>query len=218
MPPLDLCHLFVFTHPGAPEAAALDRQGLTPTYRRRHPGQGTANLCYCFDNAYLELLWVEDQAELASCALSRCGWAERTDWRNSGANPFGIGVRTPVPPFPAWDYRPGYLPPGLSVPVATASDDPAVPFLFGSPGSLRPDQWPNDRSGNRQTSGKYKEIQSVDLFVTEKILSHPDFWQLQQNDLLTLKTASSPRLILTLSRPDGTPSRRLCLPDFLWLD
>lgn len=54
---LALDHLFVFVEPGAPERAALERAGLRESFRRRHPGQRTANVCFCFDNAYLELLW-----------------------------------------------------------------------------------------------------------------------------------------------------------------
>jgi hypothetical protein len=47
---LEIDHLFVFIEPDGPEIEALRRLGLVETYRRAHPGQGTANVCFAFDN------------------------------------------------------------------------------------------------------------------------------------------------------------------------
>lgn len=48
---LELDHIFVFIRPDGPEAARLEAIGLVESYRRDHPGQGTSNVCYCFENA-----------------------------------------------------------------------------------------------------------------------------------------------------------------------
>ena len=173
MDTLELDHVFVFVTPGAPEAAAL---GLCESYRRRHPGQGTANVCYCFDNAYLELLWVTDRAELTAPAVARTRLAERADWRRTGASPFGIALRGPDPdtplPFESWDYAAPFLPAGMAIPVAVASDDPRQPFLFRSPGTARPDTWPDDaggsRAGARQRPIGLAEIAAVERYQDER--------------------------------------------------
>jgi hypothetical protein len=69
---------------------------------------------------------------------------EHARWRATGASPFGIALRAPGPPraFPltAWQYAPARLPAGMTIPVAVASDDPAQPLLFRSPGAAPPAQ------------------------------------------------------------------------------
>jgi len=44
-------HVFVMCSPGAPEAAALIRAGLTEGSANTHPGQGTANRRFFFRDA-----------------------------------------------------------------------------------------------------------------------------------------------------------------------
>ena len=209
----DLCHVFVFVTPGAPEAAALDAAGLRESFRRAHPGQGTANACWCFDNAYLELLWVDDAAAVSGPPIARTRLAERARWRETGASPFGIAVRGAMP-CAAWDYRPPYLPAGLSIPVALSSEDPRQPFLFRSPGDARPDAWTDGRAGDRQAAAGLAEIAGVHLDLPAPPTD--DLRTLEAAGLLTLGHAGAPRMVLTLSRRDGGPPRRLSLPDFRW--
>lgn len=208
-----LCHVFVFVTPGAPEAGALEAAGLRESFRRAHPGQGTANACWCFDNAYLELLWVDDPAAVSGPATARTRLAERAHWRETGASPFGIAVRGAAP-FAAWDYRPPYLPAGMSIPVALSSEDPRQPFLFRSPGDARPDAWTDGRAGDRQASAGLAEIVGVHLDLTAP--PSDDLCVLEAAGLLTLSRAEEPRMVLTLSRPDGGAPRRLSLPDVRW--
>ena len=63
MQPMDLDHIFFFVGPDAPEIARMADLGFAETYRRVHRGQGTQNVCYAFDNLYLELLWIRDVDE-----------------------------------------------------------------------------------------------------------------------------------------------------------
>ena len=53
-------HILMFVEADGLEIDNLASLGLVQTYRRIHPGQGTQNVCYCFDNLFLELLWVND--------------------------------------------------------------------------------------------------------------------------------------------------------------
>ena len=53
-------HILMFVEADSLEIDNLASLGFMQTYRRIHPGQGTQNVCYCFDNLFLELLWVND--------------------------------------------------------------------------------------------------------------------------------------------------------------
>ncbi len=127
-------NLFVCTAVEAPEAERLITFGLTEGASNKHPGQGTANRRFFFRNAMLELLWVHDAAEAQSDPIRRTQLWERWSGRNSGASPFGICVR-PVSAesvdvsFPAWEYRPPYLPD--SVVIHVGEDTPITePMWF----------------------------------------------------------------------------------------
>lgn len=161
----------MFVTPDDPEIRRLEGLGLVESFRRRHPGQGTANVCFCSDNAYLELLWIVDAAEAGSSALARCDLIARADWRRSGVSPFGIALRNSAAdaslPFPSWDYCAPFLPAGTSVPVAIASDDPRQPLLFRTPGNRRPDQWTDAPAGLRQ-----RQAGLADLLSRPPRLSH----------------------------------------------
>ncbi|MGE5476392.1 MAG: VOC family protein [Bacteroidales bacterium] len=209
-----LCHVFVFVENRAAAQAALDACGLAESFRRTHDGQGTANLCACFDNAYLELLWAEDQTALASVSVARTRLAERSRWRDSGASPFGIGLRGRIP-FPTWEYRPPHLPDGMGVAVALGSEDPRQPFLFRSPAEARPDHWTDGRAGERQTAAGLREITGLHLELP--VGASPALRTLAERGVLSLKPAVRPRLVLTISRADGG-QRQLSLPDFTWID
>lgn len=127
-------HLFVFCRPLAPEFDHLRRHGLQAGLRRAHTGQGTANLCIGFADAYLELLWLDDEHAARNAHSKPLGLHERARWRETGASPFGIAVRPErtgsPPPFVPWDYHPDYLPPGQSIAMACNSGVLGEPLLF----------------------------------------------------------------------------------------
>ena len=54
--PFELDHIFVATSDPEPLEWALADAGLAFTQRRIHGGQGTANACAVFENAFLEIL------------------------------------------------------------------------------------------------------------------------------------------------------------------
>lgn len=131
----ELDHVFVCTAPGAPEAEELVRFGFREGPPNEHPGQGTASRRFAFANAMVELLWVSDAREAQSeCARRTLLW-ERWSGRESEASPFGICVRpadspNTEPPFPAWEYRPAYLPDPLLMHIAeTGVEEPMWVYL-----------------------------------------------------------------------------------------
>ena len=80
-----------------------------------HPGQGTRNRRFFFDNAMLELIWVENPDEAGSSLIAPTRLWERSRASETGASPFGLCLRQtradePLP-FATWPYQPPYLPP-----------------------------------------------------------------------------------------------------------
>ena len=122
---IELDHLFVCTTPGAPEAQKLVQFGLHEGPPNQHPGQGTACRRFSFVNAMIELFWVSDPNEVQSESTKRTLLWERWSSRQGNACPFGICVRPVNPqdtgsPFPAWEYRPAYLPDPLCMQIGEA--------------------------------------------------------------------------------------------------
>jgi hypothetical protein len=138
---IELDHAIVFCARGAPEAAALRAQGLVDASGQAHPGQGTANRRFSFANAFLELLWVENEDEARSDAVRPAQLWERWRGRTSGLCPFGLAFRpgsdpAEPPPFPTRSYRPSYLPEGFSIEVGVGVE-PTEPLLFYLPFARR---------------------------------------------------------------------------------
>ena len=139
----ELDHLFVCTDHGAPEANLLCEFGLTEGEPNVHPGQGTANRRFFFRNAMLEFVWVHDAVEAESELARPLQLGPRWSQRNTTASPFGVCLR-PIQagsnevPFPAWVYRPHYLPAPLVIHVGENSPL-AEPLWFYLPFGRRPD-------------------------------------------------------------------------------
>jgi hypothetical protein len=143
---IELDHLFVCTDPDAPEAEKLIQFGLREGPPNQHPGQGTACRRFAFSNAMIELFWVSDAIDAQNPTTSRASLWERWSGRKGNASPFGICLR-PVnaqdtePPFPAWEYRPAYLPDPLCMHIGEAGiEEPLWVYLRFMQRSQR-EQW-----------------------------------------------------------------------------
>ena len=128
--------------------------GLIESSTSRHVGQGTANVFYCFDNLFLELLWVENTDEANAPGNRRLGLVDRAASNETGALPFAIAVRTipadAVIPFPSWPFEPAGSTGMHPTHVAVSSDDHAQPLLFRAQRDRPPLDWTDGRSGRRQ--------------------------------------------------------------------
>jgi hypothetical protein len=118
-----LDHAFIGCAAGAPEGDALLHLGFVEGSRNTHPGQGTANRRFFFDNFMLELVFVSDPGEARSGTTRRTRLWDRLERQDPQVSPFGIifrasGAEAPEAPFPTWPYTPAYLPPGLAMQVA----------------------------------------------------------------------------------------------------
>jgi len=109
---IELDHIFVLTTPGANEADALVKAGFIEGSTNTHPGQGTANRRFFFENIKLEFLYVHDIAEAMNGPAKGLRFVERAI--DVSGSPFGLVTRVipgvEVPNFPAWKYFPEYFP------------------------------------------------------------------------------------------------------------
>ncbi|MCR9139668.1 MAG: VOC family protein [Alphaproteobacteria bacterium] len=198
---MEIDHVFLFVPPDGSAVSPLAHLGFVETYRRTHPGQGTANMCYCFDNLYLELLWVDDRDAVGSAPIARTHLLERSLWRDNGACPFGLAWHGDNPAFgePTWPYRPPYLPAGTSIPVATDSDDPRQPMMFCSPGTVGPAEWPAERRGTLQRSGGFGAVTGLQLHMPANVPASPALHWLADHTLLDLDTSVNRDYAMTIA-------------------
>jgi hypothetical protein len=130
--PLELDHVFISVDDALAAEQALADFGVQFGLRAVHRGQGTANVCAFFDNAYLELLSRHDDQELQSNPVRPLGLWERLRWRQTGASPFGNALRTGDFEIPVntWPYEATFLPPGSHIPIVTARNAWHEPLIF----------------------------------------------------------------------------------------
>lgn len=218
MTSLELDHVFIFVAEEGPDLASLRALGLTETYRRRHPGQGTANICFAFDNLFLECIFLTDAEEARSAAIARTGLYERARFRETGACPLGLAWRgertgTPLADF-TWDFSPPYLPPGMSIAVSVESDDFRRPMIFAAPGSAPPTEWPAERRGSLQAASGLGAVMSVRLAWPRQVPPGPVLTSLAAASLLKLVPAPGEAyaLSLTVARHGAQGPLQIALP------
>ncbi len=194
---MELDHVFIFVEPEGADLTFLKSIGLIETYRRKHRGQGTENICFCFDNMFLECLWVSNAAEMRGDAIARTALYERSGWRDRGTCPIGLAWREPAfsiaSNIATWPFQPPYLPPGTAIQVAIDSEDPYQPMIFRSPGSEPPIRWAPARRGALQHSAGLGRVSSLTLDWPRRIEPGAA--------LLTLIAETTPGI--SLARGDG---------------
>jgi len=134
-------HVFLVASAGAPEAQSLQRAGFSrEPEAAKHEGQGTASVFFSFENAYLELIWIDDAEELRAADTDLAARFEGVD---RGASPVGIGLHRvhpedPTVPFPTRSYTADWMKPGAEILLADGQplNEPA---LFVVPGYMA---WP----------------------------------------------------------------------------
>jgi Glyoxalase-like domain len=216
---MEIDHIFVFVDQQGPELQRLAAAGLVETYRRQHPGQGTANACFCFDNIFVELLWLTSAAEAASDPIKRTLLLERSRWRDNGACPFGIAWRAADgqtgSPFPTWPFRPPYLPPDRAIDVALDSDDPRQPMMFTFPGTQAPSSWPDARKGQLQRAAGLASICRIALTLPPDVQPSGSLNELARRTNLVVSQGSTDQYVMRLDLSDalGRHVATLSLPD-----
>ena len=117
----ELDHGFIFTPINAPEAEQLKAFGLSEGSPNTHPGQGTANRRFFFENFMVELLWVSDPVAVQSEVIQPMHLWERWWGREGAACPFGICLRPSHSPHRRFALPHLGLSAALSTPVCEHS-------------------------------------------------------------------------------------------------
>lgn len=189
---LELDHVFVSAPGALRDVAQLAARGLAEGARRVHEGQGTANACFFFDNAYLELIWQHDESEIRSALVDPLALWERGRWRETGACPFGVALRRPDRSDrlarASWHYAAPFLPPGKSLPIVTPRGAASDPMVFFSTGSLGPPaDYPAEREVPLVQSGRRRTLRRVRLHVEASAVSE-QVRQIEETGLLSIVT------------------------------
>jgi len=212
-------HIFMLIDPEGPEIGQMSKLGLVETYRRVHLGQGTRNVCYCFDNMFLELLWIDDPNTVVSPTIRRTGLYKRSLWRSQEVCPFGIAWRASnsgaEPAISTWAFCPPYLPNGMTIAVAEDSDDLQQPMMFRSPGSAPPIDWPPEKRGDLQHSGELGAVQEI-IFTMPASIPPSEALKtiaLACKPCLTLVAGHTWRLEMRIAGLNGRSELIFALPD-----
>lgn len=187
--PLELDHLFICVEPEAPEAEHLTAFGLKEGRRRTHTGQGTANVCFFFHNAYLELLWMHNSEEIQSSIVQPIGLWERCQWKQNQVCPFGFAFRFTSPdtldcPIPTWNYPAPFLPAGKTIAVATNSSNVSEPLIFIAPVAPKPSAYPPDRRPPLNHHPELIEITKLRVTLPEVQALSPESMTLNELNLV----------------------------------
>ena len=134
---MNIHHIFIFTNPKGKIADELVEFGLTEGSRRVHPGQGTANRKFYFDNFFLEILWVEDQQEFNRELIVSTGLGQRAEYQLNSSSPFGLCLANEPATdslfAAAYRYQPDYFPTGMTIDVLANNLCPQLPWTFRLP-------------------------------------------------------------------------------------
>lgn len=192
--------------------------GLTESCRRRHAGNGTSSFFYCFDNCFLELLWVCDQDEARNGPASDLLATDRCESDDPAILPYAIALRnTPdgngALPFAAFAYQPESPDQGRKL-IAEVSRDLSQPLIFRALRATPPVAWTDGLQGKRQIASGYSEVAEWRLKLPDTHKVGPELAFLAEAGLIKLlmTPSSRPGLSAILRRSDGS-SETLELPD-----
>ncbi len=173
---MEFDHLFICVAEPATEAEQLIEFGLIEGTSNHHPGQGTANRRFFFQNGFIELLFATDLSELNSDLIAPTKLHERLNRKTHKISPFGVCFRPfedeAEVPFESWSYRPQYLPEHLDVKVAPSpTSEPMWFYLsFGS----RPDSASGEKRQPLVHDCGFRNITSVKIYAPPfEALSEP---------------------------------------------
>jgi len=152
---LEIDHIFCFCSPTLPEVKILERAGLKMTSQRKHQGQGTANQCILLGTKYLELIYLDSEADALTNPLHL---HLRANWKTTKHSPLGIALRGEIPiqdQSQFWDYNPPYYP-GVCIKIHNFNKlHPEFPLLFVMP------QTTNETTVINSPTDKTKGISSI---------------------------------------------------------
>ena len=134
---MEIDHIFIFSNKKGKEADELVEFGLTEGSSRLHPGQGTTNRKFYFDNFFLEILWVVNEDEIRSALTAKTKLWERSQFEKNGNSRFGLCLVNSESTDSLFEmsevYEPNYFPKGISIDIITNEQNPNLPWTFRLP-------------------------------------------------------------------------------------
>ncbi|MGB6152635.1 MAG: VOC family protein [Pricia sp.] len=130
-------HIFIFSDGNGEEANELVNFGFTEGSSRRHPGQGTINRKFYFQNFFLEVLWVIDEAEIQNEVTSKTKLWERSQFNKNEFSRYGLCLLNSISTDALFKnskkYQPNYFPTGASIDFISNEQNPQLPWTFRLP-------------------------------------------------------------------------------------
>lgn len=134
---MEIDHIFIFSNNCGKEAEKLVDFGLSEGSSRLHPGQGTTNRKFYFDNFFLEILWVVNEKEIQSELTAQTKLWERSQFEKNEYVPFGLCLVNSKSTDKLFEksriYQPDYFPKGMSIDIITNEKHPTLPWTFRLP-------------------------------------------------------------------------------------
>lgn len=146
-PSIELDHIFLFVPDERCASEMMANARLRVNYSRSHEGQGTRNLCACLDDTFLELLWLDGSEVSSESERITLGARGRGE-----GSPIGVAWRGEAPGIECEPYAAPFFPHGKTIPVARASLDLNLPFVFRTPDGTKPIDRTDGLVGTRQSS------------------------------------------------------------------
>ena len=169
--PFRLHHVLVVTDPGAPVADRLVRFGMVEGTSNTHPGQGSANRRFFFEDMALELGFFTDEEEARSGPGKVIRMFDR--WESPGGSRLGLIFRADTDgtgDFPGFPYQPLYFEEGQFFLVGDNVDALEEPIVVLMPRNL-PSRPPQDLSPD-----PFVSVSEVRISVPAATLSPPLTW------------------------------------------
>lgn len=200
---MHLDHIFIFTNEHEKLTDSLKMLGLSEGTPNVHSGQGTACNRFFFQNSYIELVWVRNEVEIKSGAISKARLWERSQYHLTNYCPFGLCIRDRDKTSNAitlifeegWRYYSAFLPLGQFANIASNENFSAEPMLFEMPFfTVAPKDYACEKQQPLRHKIGFKEITKISLTLPsnsgplspdmKKVLEHgfvkiidgKDFW------------------------------------------
>lgn len=180
---MDIDHIFIFSANRGSEAAQLIDFGLVEGSSRAHPGQGTTNRKFYFENFFLELLWVSNENEIKSKRTGPTLLWERSV-RGNQYSPFGLCLHNNEASrdlFKESDsYNPVYFPKEKTIDIIKNEKAGSLPWTFRLPQIEAPSKSAKEPTHHRNG---IKRLTNAFFGVKSEHLSHPftSFFESDEN-------------------------------------
>lgn len=166
---MEVDHIFVFSNNHGKEADDLVDFGLTEGSNRIHPGQGTTNRKFYFENFFLEILWVINEQEIQNTITAKTKLWERSQFQKNEHSPYGLCLVNSNSTDRLFEkseiYQPSYFPKGMSIDIITNDQFPQLPWTFRLP--HRNEKKPNNEP--KKHLNKIKCLTRTEFEINTKI-------------------------------------------------